>query len=434
MTIQTDSMAQGPNKHIDGYVNGYKDRRQTKYSPFSVGCSELCYHTKRPTEIQRRQVVGALSSLKREEILNDLIRRHDSRIPPVFASGDPATIRAQLYILSVYAIDDYTMDFKMTFFLRLRWYDPRLTFPDGNVSRLELDTGTMSKIWVPDLYIVNEKKADVHDVTVPNKLMHIYPDGLVVYSMRVTGQFACDMNLLKYPFDSQKCDVRMESYGYSMETILFRWQDVAAMTSPKMKLPQFGLEGLTNYICDVQYAGVNFTCIGLSLQLGRRYGFHIIQIYVPSILIVLLSWVSFWLNIDAIPARISLGLLTILTMTTQSSGARASLPKVSYVKAIDVWMAMCLIFVFLALIEFAYVNVLARVEKRRKESLKDLPMMLKMSADDGPKEEKKPVLSAASREKARTVDRVSRILFPSVFLGFNIVYWTTYMIWEPKET
>jgi cytochrome bd-type quinol oxidase subunit 1 len=36
--------------------------------------------------------------------------------------------------------------------------------------------------------------------------------------------------------------------------------------------------------------------------------------------------------------------------------------------AIDVWMAVCLGFVFLGLVEFAYVNVLSRVEKRRKKS------------------------------------------------------------------
>ena len=52
-------------------------------------------------------------------------------------------------------------------------------------------------------------------------------------------------------------------------------------------------------------------------------------------------------------------------MTTQSSGARADLPRVSYVKAIDVWMATCLSFVVAALIEFAYVNVLTRTAKRR---------------------------------------------------------------------
>jgi len=74
----------------------------------------------------------------------------------------------------------------------------------------------------------------------------------------------------------------------------------------------------------------------------------------------MLSWVSFWIDVDATPARISLGVLTVLTMTTQSSGARSQLPRVSYVKAIDVWMATCLFFVFAALVEFAYANVLLR--------------------------------------------------------------------------
>lgn len=32
---------------------------------------------------------------------------------------------------------------------------------------------------------------------------------------------------------------------------------------------------------------------------------------------------------DAAPARVALGITTVLTMTTQSSGSRASLPKVS---------------------------------------------------------------------------------------------------------
>lgn len=113
------------------------------------------------------------------------------------------------------------------------------------------------------------------------------------------------------------------------------------------------------------FAG-NYTCIRGDFQLSRNYGYYIAQVYVPSVLIVILSWMSFWLDIDATPARISLGLLTVLTMTTQSSGARASLPRVSYVKAIDVWMAMCLVFVFAALLEFAYVNVMARVERRRQ--------------------------------------------------------------------
>lgn len=57
-------------------------------------------------------------------------------------------------------------------------------------------------------------------------------------------------------------------------------------------------------------------------------GYYLIQMYIPSLLIVILSWVSFWINMDAAPARVALGITTVLTMTTQSSGSRASLPKV----------------------------------------------------------------------------------------------------------
>ena len=38
-------------------------------------------------------------------------------------------------------------------------------------------------------------------------------------------------------------------------------------------------------------------------KLQRDIGYYVIQVYVPSVLIVILSWVSFWLNVEAIPAR-----------------------------------------------------------------------------------------------------------------------------------
>lgn len=71
-----------------------------------------------------------------------------------------------------------------------------------------------------------------------------------------------------------------------------------------------------------------FTCIEVNFHLERQMGYYLIQMYIPSLLIVILSWVSFWINMDAAPARVALGITTVLTMTTQSSGSRASLPKV----------------------------------------------------------------------------------------------------------
>ena len=64
----------------------------------------------------------------------------------------------------------------------------------------------------------------------------------------------------------------------------------------------------------------------------RKFEYYLLQTYIPSVMVVVLSWVSFWIDIQAVPARISLGLLTVLTMTTQASTISARLPRVSYIK------------------------------------------------------------------------------------------------------
>jgi hypothetical protein len=56
-----------------------------------------------------------------------------------------------------------------------------------------------------------------------------------------------------------------------------------------------------------------FFCLGvyqrlsLSFILQRNIGYFLFQTYLPSILIVMLSWVSFWINHEATSARVALG-------------------------------------------------------------------------------------------------------------------------------
>ncbi|CAL4069877.1 unnamed protein product, partial [Meganyctiphanes norvegica] len=92
--------------------------------------------------------------------------------------------------------------------------------------------------------------------------------------------------------------------------------------------------------------------------------------YLPSILIVMLSWVSFWINHEATSARVSLGITTVLTMTTISTGVRSSLPRISYVKAIDIYLVMCFVFVFAALLEYSAVNYTYWGQRAKKKAKK----------------------------------------------------------------
>jgi hypothetical protein len=77
---------------------------------------------------------------------------------------------------------------------------------------------------------------------------------------------------------------------------------------------------------------------------------------------------------------------TLLTMATQTSGINASLPPVSYTKAIDVWTGVCLTFVFGALLEFALVNYASRSDIHR-ENMKKLYQKMEHSTSVDPASE-----------------------------------------------
>ena len=89
----------------------------------------------------------------------------------------------------------------------------------------------------------------------------------------------------------------------------------------------------------------------------------------------MLFQVSFWVDSDSVPARVALGITTVLAMTTLMFGVQSALPKVPYMKAVDLFLAFSFVCVFAALVEFAAVNyyvtnahkiILQKKRERRK--------------------------------------------------------------------
>ncbi|KAK7498706.1 hypothetical protein BaRGS_00010083, partial [Batillaria attramentaria] len=366
-------------------------------------------------------------------------------------------VEVALYINSIDSINEQTMDFSVNAFVTQEWLDGRLSF-FGLVDApyLEMDSKLIDKFWVPDLYFSNEKTASFHSVTVPNKMLHLYSDGKIIYKLRVSVTATCPMMLQKYPMDEQTCTLYLRSFAFTENYLRFRWRSHSPMQwNPTMVLPQFRLEGLHPRNCSESstsdpskdcdnntqnctetkdatgsssyYEG--FTCIAVDFYLKRNLGYYMITIYIPSVLIVMLSWVSFWLSVDAVPARISLGILTVLTMTTQTSVAVSSLPKVSYVKAIDIWMATCLCFVFSSLLEYALVNVLERKSRKRRMSVAEdfeRADLTSTQAGKRPWLQRSRTVDLLAIKKAQRVDNVSRYAFPATYILFCLVYFLIY--------
>ncbi|XP_063224396.1 gamma-aminobutyric acid receptor subunit beta-like isoform X2 [Bacillus rossius redtenbacheri] len=303
------------------------------------------------------------------QTISRILEGYDIRLRPNFG-GDPLYVGMDLTIASFDSISEVNMDYTITMYLNQYWKDERLSFSsDDRVLALSGDFA--EKIWVPDTFFANDKNSFLHDVTERNKLVRLHGDGSITYGMRFTTTLACMMDLHYYPLDYQNCTVEIESYGYTVMDVVMYWKDTPVRGVEEAELPQFTIIGYEVNDRKEKLATGNYQRLSLSFKLQRNIGYFVFQTYLPSILIVMLSWVSFWINHEATSARVALGITTVLTMTTISTGVRSSLPRISYVKAIDIYLVMCFVFVFAALLEYAAVNYTywgARAKKKTKKT------------------------------------------------------------------
>lgn len=98
----------------------------------------------------------------------------------------------------------------------------------------------------------------------------------------------------------------------------------------------------------------------ITFEFKRRIKFYLISWYVPATLIVALSWVGFWIEYKSTPARISLGTITILAMGSFLIGGQEGFPQVSYIRAIDIYLITCFVFVFGCMAEYAILHYTTR--------------------------------------------------------------------------
>ncbi|XP_019936709.1 gamma-aminobutyric acid receptor subunit beta-3 isoform X3 [Paralichthys olivaceus] len=297
---------------------------------------------------------GNMSFVK--ETVDKLLKGYDIRLRPDFG-GAPVAVGMSIDVASIDMVSEVNMDYTLTMYFQQYWRDKRLAYA-GIPLNLTLDNRVADQLWVPDTYFLNDKKSFVHGVTVKNRMIRLHPDGTVLYGLRITTTAACMMDLRRYPLDEQNCTLEIESYGYTTDDIEFYWKggDTAVTGVTRIELPQFSIVDYKLVSRNVVFSTGAYPRLSLSFKLKRNIGYFILQTYMPSILITILSWVSFWINYDASAARVALGITTVLTMTTINTHLRETLPKIPYVKAIDMYLMGCFVFVFLALLEYAFVN------------------------------------------------------------------------------
>lgn len=109
----------------------------------------------------------------------------------------------------------------------------------------------------------------------------------------------------KWPFFCISC--RFFSDGYTVSDVVMYWREEPVVGVDKAELPQFTIVGWETNERKIKLATGTYQRLSLSFKLQRNIGYFVFQTYLPSILIVMLSWVSFWINHEATSARVALG-------------------------------------------------------------------------------------------------------------------------------
>ncbi|XP_066532668.1 gamma-aminobutyric acid receptor subunit rho-1 [Hoplias malabaricus] len=408
---------------------------------------------------------------KSEQLLR--IDDHDFTMRPGF--GGPAIpVGVDVQVESLDTISEVDMDFTMTLYLRHYWKDERLSFPSATNQSMTFDSRLVKKIWVPDMFFVHSKRSFIHDTTTDNVMLRVYPDGKVLYSVRVTVTAMCNMDLSHFPLDTQTCSLEIESYAYTDDDLMLYWKkgNDSLKTDDRISLSQFLIQEFHTTTKLAFYSSTGwYNRLYINFTLRRHIFFFLLQTYFPATLMVMLSWVSFWIDRRAVPARVPLGITTVLTMSTIITGVNASMPRVSYIKAVDIYLWVSFVFVFLSVIEYAAVNYLSTLQERKERKLRERlpctcglshPGQIMMSSSysemdamttghygmpemNGDKRERILVQLALDKEQGthgqggntrtynssiwidtHAIDKYSRVIFPGAYTLFNIIYWSIY--------
>ncbi|KAE9552955.1 hypothetical protein FO519_003832 [Halicephalobus sp. NKZ332] len=213
-----------------------------------------------------------------------------SQRPPVTTN-----VSVAVYIESMSSFRAQTMDYEVDMYLAMGWYDRRLAH---NCTHPILVTHKFiaDRIWQPDLYFVNSKFAYLQEVTTPNFMLIVYPDGLIFKSMRIDVTLSCMMDLKNFPTDKQECPMIIQSYAYVENLVNLSWHvdppNFPIGSNAEIKLNDMIITGTKYETCESPY------------PMFRGY----------------------------------------------------DLPQVAYIKMLDLWLSFNQALIFLVLLEYAFVS------------------------------------------------------------------------------
>ena len=237
-----------------------------------------------------------------------------------------------------------------------KWTDNRLVDVVKNTKRI-----LAKDVWVPDLAFANQAKE-------PNFFqseMTLNKNGNIVHERRVVATMELDIELDAFPFDHHEIPIIVNAYGYDSNEVLLKPNfnlTTNAINDPNWYIEAFIVQS------DVRKTEMSDkqSVVECNLVVKRKIQMIMTTIIAPLVLIVLFSFLAFFVRERDFGSRITITSIALLTVMTFMFVLNAEMPKISYLTWMHYYMALSFVFTFMVSVHVTMVEFLTSEVTRRR--------------------------------------------------------------------
>lgn len=279
----------------------------------------------------------------------------------------PTKVFVTLWFADIDSIDSANQNYVANVYVGLRWKDPRLAH-DGDGPRV----CRVDDIWDPRVIVANE--IGLVRKTLP-ETAEVSPDGTVIYRQRYVGVFSQALRLAEFPLDSHVIRFHLVSPGYTPDQVEFVPDDrlvnpvgprfaAGAGIAEEISLPDWDILWCrTRAMPYITGVGPHVAGYALEFEAKRHRGYFYWKLLLPLTLIVLMSWLVFWIDPTSAGTQIGVATTAMLTLIAYRFAMDQSVPHVAYLTRMDHFVMGSSVLVFLALCQVILTARLAKTNR-----------------------------------------------------------------------
>ncbi len=259
----------------------------------------------------------------------------------------PTKVSASFFVVDVFEINDVNQTIRADVVYRLKWKDDRLAMEGIGRRRLLLDN-----VWHPEVTVGNPQQFMKE---LKPRIVSVDADGKVEYTQRYVGTFSITLDLSDFPFDKHELRFRFVSgYDDAKELVFVKGPIIGR--AKELSIPDWKIDDTRFSVKPIHISSVVRGIQGFEYFLiaSRHRSFYIWQVIIPLVVIVMMSWTTFWIHPSEIGSQIGLSATSMLTVIAYRFALSGSIPKLSYTTRLDLFLTGSLILVFLALVEVVF--------------------------------------------------------------------------------